>query len=99
MLRSFINFGNRSLEYNILKYFLSEATKPNCIASHHFCNVYLCVQKIGKFIAETNVQHVHSTLKRQGSGEQSGLDGPLIFRKTGNFHIICAFVGGVNMPP
>ena len=35
--------------------------------------------KISEFMAKTNNQIVHITLKYQGSGKQSGPNGPLVF--------------------
>ena len=49
-------------------YFSSEITRPGCIAKHLFGTVTLCLQKIRKFIAETNVQKVYITFESQGLG-------------------------------
>lgn len=43
----------------------------------------LCLQKIGKFTAETNVQRVRLTLKRRGLGKRQALIVLQVFQKSG----------------
>ena len=49
-----------------------------------FGTVTLCLQKLSKFIAKTNDQKVHFTLKSQGVGERSKPNGPPVFHVMGN---------------
>ena len=69
------DFSQILLGWNILKDFPSERAWPVCIANHHFGTVTICLQKISKFIVETDVQNSDITFKSQGSGEQSGPNG------------------------
>ena len=45
-----------SLVWNLLRLFLSETSRPVCVAYHHFGPVTLCRQKISKSTSKTIVQ-------------------------------------------
>ena len=70
--------NHRLLKGKTEKVHLCYMIRPVCNADHDFGTVTLCLQKISKFVAKTNVQKANISLKSQDSVEQSGPDGPLV---------------------